>query len=65
MRMGKEPKKLWKLYEIDYKTGSIKFKGRKCPRCGKFMAHHLTPIPRWACGGCGYTEYERKSSNQG
>jgi len=58
--MGKRIKELWKLYEVDYKTMRITFKGKKCPRCGKFMAHHLTPVSRWACGGCGYTDYERK-----
>ncbi|MEM1569594.1 MAG: 30S ribosomal protein S27ae [Candidatus Bathyarchaeia archaeon] len=58
--MGKEAKELWKLYEVDYKNMRITFKGRKCPRCGKFMAHHLNPMSRWSCGGCGYTEYERK-----
>lgn len=60
--MGRETKKLWKLYETDYKTGTIKFKGRRCPRCRAFMAYHQSPTPRWACGGCGYTEYERRNS---
>ncbi|RLI29703.1 MAG: 30S ribosomal protein S27ae [Candidatus Hecatellales archaeon] len=49
----------WTLYEYDYKTGAIKLKNRKCPRCGKIMARHNNP-PRWACGGCGYMEYIRE-----
>ncbi|MHC1564639.1 MAG: 30S ribosomal protein S27ae [Candidatus Hecatellaceae archaeon] len=56
--MGKE-KGVWQLYEYDYKTGDIKLKNRKCPRCGKTMAHHSNP-PRWTCGGCSYTEYIRE-----
>jgi small subunit ribosomal protein S27Ae len=47
------------LYEYDYDKGEIRLKNRKCPRCGKIMAHHQNP-PRWTCGGCGYTEYIRE-----
>jgi len=52
---------VWRLYTYNYETGEIKLKNKKCPRCGKIMAHHLNP-ERWACGSCGYTEYrvERK-----
>jgi len=46
-----------KVYEYDYKTGKIKLKNKKCPRCGSIMAHHLKPVERWACGKCGYTEF--------
>jgi len=49
----------WKKYEIDYKTGKIDLKNKKCSRCSKIMGHHQSP-PRWSCGGCGYTEYIRK-----
>jgi len=45
------------LYEYDYSTGTITPKNKKCPRCGRFMAHHLKPVERWHCGYCGYTEY--------
>ncbi|MGC9114755.1 MAG: 30S ribosomal protein S27ae [Fervidicoccaceae archaeon] len=46
-----------KLYEFDYKTGKIKLKNRKCPRCGGVMGFHKEPVPRWYCGACGYTEF--------
>ncbi|MCD6409830.1 MAG: 30S ribosomal protein S27ae [Candidatus Verstraetearchaeota archaeon] len=49
--------KAWELYEYDYSTGTIKLKNRKCRRCGRVMAYHETPKPRWACGYCGFTEY--------
>jgi small subunit ribosomal protein S27Ae len=45
-----------KLYDIDYSTGKVKRKNKKCPRCNVFMARHNDP-PRWACGKCGYTEF--------
>lgn len=48
-----------KLYEYDYKTGTIRLKNKKCPRCGSIMAHHKKPVPRWHCGKCGYTEFIR------
>lgn len=46
-----------KLYEYDYKTGKIRLKNKRCPRCGSIMARHEKPIPRWHCGKCGYTEF--------
>jgi len=56
----KREKGCWSLYEYNYKTGKITLKNKKCPRCGKIMAHHKSPVERWACGGCNYTEYIRK-----
>jgi small subunit ribosomal protein S27Ae len=55
----KKQRGAWQLYEYDYKAGTIKGKNKKCPRCGKTMAMHKDPA-RWACGGCGYSEYLRK-----
>ncbi|MEM0023789.1 MAG: 30S ribosomal protein S27ae [Thermofilaceae archaeon] len=49
-----------KRYEYDYKTGTIKLKSRKCPRCGSILAHHLAPVERWHCGKCGYTDFVQK-----
>ncbi|MEM0355769.1 MAG: 30S ribosomal protein S27ae [Desulfurococcaceae archaeon] len=46
-----------KLYEYDYKTGVIRAKNRKCPRCDSYMAFHSKPRPRWHCGKCNYVEY--------
>lgn len=46
-----------KLYEYDYETGKIRLKNKKCPRCGRVMAHHLKPVERWHCGHCNYTEF--------
>ncbi|MEB3851766.1 MAG: 30S ribosomal protein S27ae [Desulfurococcales archaeon] len=48
------------VYEYDYKTGTIRLKNKKCPRCGSIMAHHLKPVERWHCGHCGYTEFVTK-----
>lgn len=45
------------LYEYDYEKGSIRLKNRKCPRCGSIMAHHESPVNRWTCGSCNYTEF--------
>jgi len=47
------------LYEVDYNQGTIKPKNKKCSRCGRMMAKHMKPSPRWACGYCGYTEFIR------
>ena len=55
--MGKRKVQIWKLYEVDYDSWTIKRKNKKCPRCGSFMAHHLKPVERWHCGKCGYTEF--------
>ncbi|NPA84941.1 MAG: 30S ribosomal protein S27ae [Crenarchaeota archaeon] len=48
-----------KLYEWDYEKGIIRPKNKRCPRCGSFMAHHLKPVPRWHCGKCYYTIFEK------
>jgi len=59
--MGKEKVKArahtW--YEVNYEKGTIKFLRRICPRCGSVMAYHKVPVPRWACGKCGYTIFEQ------
>lgn len=55
----KPARRAFELYEVDYSGGTVKLKNRKCPRCAKVMALHKTPRPRWACGGCNYTEYVR------
>lgn len=58
MSSSKKPSRgLWILYEPDYKTGRLKFKGNHCPRCKSIMAFHEHPVPRWYCGKCYYTEY--------
>ncbi|MGQ9759105.1 MAG: 30S ribosomal protein S27ae [Candidatus Methanomethylicaceae archaeon] len=49
-----------KIYELDYAQGIIKTKNKTCSRCGRFMAKHTKPTPRWACGYCGYTEFIRQ-----
>jgi len=54
----KGEKKVHTYYEI--KGGKISRLLRKCPRCGSFMAQHKGPQPRWACGGCGYTEFVQR-----
>ncbi len=54
----------WKWYEVDYKTGTIKFLRKKCPRCGSVMAYHKVPKPRWACGKCGYTIFESEGGSE-
>jgi len=53
--MGKIKARASRWYEVDYEGGTIKFTRRFCPRCGSVMANHKVPIPRWACGKCGYT----------
>ncbi len=60
--MGKKKVKAYirLVYEYDYKTGTIKLKNKKCPRCGSIMAHHKYPVERWHCGKCGYTEFVTK-----
>jgi small subunit ribosomal protein S27Ae len=51
-----------KLYELDAAKGQIKLRNKKCPRCGNFMAHHKSPVDRWTCGSCSFTDYvERKA----
>jgi len=60
--MGKKKVKAYirLVYEYDYKTGTIRLKNKKCPRCGSIMAHHKYPVERWHCGKCGYTEFITK-----
>jgi len=47
----------YRRYEYDYKTGKIVLKNKVCPRCGRIMAYHKVPVPRWYCGYCHYTEF--------
>jgi small subunit ribosomal protein S27Ae len=51
-----------KLYEYDYSTGKIRLKNKICPKCGRVMAFHKQPVPRWHCGFCNYVEYVRQGS---
>ncbi|UCH38043.1 MAG: 30S ribosomal protein S27ae [Candidatus Bathyarchaeota archaeon] len=52
---AKKEKKIHSYYEI--KNGTLSRRLKKCPRCSTFMANHQVGRPRWACGGCSYTEY--------
>jgi small subunit ribosomal protein S27Ae len=45
------------LYEVDSQKGTIKLKNRKCPRCGNIMAFHKSPVERWTCGSCSFTDF--------
>jgi len=45
------------LYEIDEKKGTVKLRNRKCPRCGNIMAFHKSPVERWTCGSCSFTDF--------
>ncbi|MEM4633212.1 MAG: 30S ribosomal protein S27ae, partial [Pyrobaculum sp.] len=29
------------------------------PKCGSVMAFHKEPTPRWHCGKCGFTQFQR------
>ena len=57
-KKGPPQKGRWKLYE---KKGD-KFvpKNKSCPKCGQgfLMAQHSD---RLYCGGCGYTEFQKKA----
>ena len=54
----KKPKaRLGGLYEVDSVKGTIKLKNRKCPRCGNIMAYHKSPVERWTCGSCAFTDF--------
>jgi small subunit ribosomal protein S27Ae len=54
----KQPKaRLGALYEVDSEKGTIKLKNRKCPRCGNIMAYHKSPVERWTCGSCSFTDF--------
>ncbi|MCS7099690.1 MAG: 30S ribosomal protein S27ae [Sulfolobales archaeon] len=48
-----------RLYEIDPRRGVARLKNRVCPKCGRVMALHRSPAPRWHCGYCSYTEVAR------
>jgi small subunit ribosomal protein S27Ae len=45
------------LYDLDTQKGTIKLKNRKCPRCGNIMAYHKSPVERWTCGSCSFTDF--------
>jgi small subunit ribosomal protein S27Ae len=60
MPLAKEKARLSSVYEYDQEKGTIKLKNKKCPRCDNIMARHEKPIPRWACGSCGFTDYDRR-----
>lgn len=62
-RVRKPEKGVWSRYEVDYQTGKVTFKNKRCPRCKKTMARHDNPS-RWACGGCGYMEYIKKAAEK-
>lgn len=51
----KKEKQIHSYYEL--KGEKIIRKLKKCPRCDSFMALHKSPIKRWACGRCSYTQY--------
>ncbi|MBO3754518.1 MAG: 30S ribosomal protein S27ae [Candidatus Brockarchaeota archaeon] len=48
-----------KYYEVDASKASVRLRNRKCPRCGRVMAFHKEVKPRWHCGACNYTEFQR------
>lgn len=48
-----------KYYEVDASKTSVRLRNRKCPRCGRVMAFHKEAKPRWHCGACNYTEFQR------
>ncbi len=53
----KELGRIGKVYEYDFEKGTIKLKNKKCSRCGNIMGNHKSPINRWTCGSCSYTEF--------
>ena len=57
VKKGPPQKGAWKLYEM--KGGKLERKNKSCPKCGQgfFMAQHEG---RLYCGGCGYTEFQKK-----
>jgi len=62
----KAPKaRLTALYEIDTQKGTVKFKNRKCPRCGNIMAYHKAPVERWTCGSCSFTDFVKAKAAKG
>jgi small subunit ribosomal protein S27Ae len=56
-KAAKKTRMISQLYDYDFQKGTIKLKNKKCPRCGNFMALHKSPIQRWTCGSCSYTDY--------
>jgi small subunit ribosomal protein S27Ae len=57
----KDPEaRLSKVYELDSEKGTLKFRNRKCPRCGSIMAYHKNPVQRYTCGSCSYTDYVKQ-----
>ena len=62
-RKGKKEKKKKPASKVsnvyDASGGSLKRKNKSCPKCGEgfFMAQHAD---RLYCGGCGYTEFQKK-----
>lgn len=46
-------------YELDPQRGVFRFKNKLCPKCGSVMAFHRESVPRWHCGKCGYTQFQR------
>jgi small subunit ribosomal protein S27Ae len=58
MSEKKAPKaRVGTLYEIDAAKSTIKLKNQKCPRCGSIMAFHKSPVERWTCGSCSFTDF--------
>jgi len=57
-KKGPPQKGIWKLYEK--KGDKLERKNKSCPKCGQgfFMAQHES---RLYCGGCGYTEFQKKA----
>jgi small subunit ribosomal protein S27Ae len=52
--------RLSKVYEVDSAKGTLKFRNRKCPRCGSIMAYHKNPVKRYTCGSCSYTDFVKE-----
>jgi small subunit ribosomal protein S27Ae len=52
------------LYELDSEKGTIKLKNRKCSRCGNIMAYHKTPLERWTCGSCSFTDFVKAKTGK-
>ena len=52
-----------RLFDLDAAKGELKLRNKKCPRCGNFMAHHKSPVDRWTCGSCSFTDYVEKKSS--
>ncbi len=52
--------RLSKVYEYDSEKGAIKFRNRKCPRCGNIMAYHKAPVKRYTCGSCSFTDFVKQ-----